>query len=822
MKLYSSLSPFRTGTLPFGQSLRRSCCALVLVIAGLSPLVVRGGSLAGAYTDPNYLLETAFGNHSHWLQAWRAYLETVPASTFLDGTGVVLNDVDSCNQNLILQMLATHGIGCTRIEEGWSNASYTNPAQLNNLTLLRSKLLACQTWGVRPHILLNSNHGFPCPAQTFNRTVTATAAAGSNQLVLNDVSGLVLGKSGYTFSGHLAFGLVTAIQGNTVTLSQGIPAQITANTSIPMATLKFTPFSDPQNDATDYNATIAGWKSYVQTVATTCAQILGTTNAADKGFDLEIWNELTFGSDFLYIDVYYNPPIYPYTQTYTHDGVWAHVVQATVDVVNANPSMFSGVALIDGFANTVPWPASSTEPARVGALSHHPYPPINSYPANEQGGGRVNALGQNEGSTGYVPTYNLSFPEYFGTAIQTESSIRDMGPINNNVGSTVHGRYARSNNPCPLWITEIGWLPQGGNGITNAAQALALKARTTARFFTFYINKGTDAVTIYDAGNGDLGYGIIQDNFVQYAKTNTTYPANDSSYVSPALAVTSQIAAKMTAGLDPTLTLATTRPLQVTSISDAHNHSQFMGDGTSAHPNLFDREVLALLPYQVNASRFVIPYYVVTRDVRQALAPEIFSIALQGLKGIGTSISAYDPINKANVPLTINSAGSNTLSLTVTATDYPYLLIVDEPTYETETLTVAAKSAAQHRVIADPSFSGGSGSILDATVVGDFVTYLVPAVKAGTYNVRIGVKTLNTRGIWQLAIGRADNFSGTKSNVGAPQDEYSAATQFREFDLGLWSPGTTSDKWFQFAITGKNAASTGFSECFDYIKLIPQ
>ena len=142
--------------------------------------------------------------------------------------------------------------------------------------------------------------------------------------------------------------------------------------------------------------------------------------------------------------------------------------------------------------------------------------------------------------------------------------------------------------------------------------------------------------------------------------------------------------------------------------------------------------------------------------------------------------------------------------------------------FETENLNVAAQSAATHRVITEVNFSNGLGTILDATVVGDYVTYLLPAIPAGTYDVRVGVKTFNTRGIWQLAVGRADNFNGTKTNVSTPHDEYSAVQAFPEFDLGTWTPGTTSDKWFQFMITGKNASSAGYSESFDYIKLIPQ
>ncbi len=142
--------------------------------------------------------------------------------------------------------------------------------------------------------------------------------------------------------------------------------------------------------------------------------------------------------------------------------------------------------------------------------------------------------------------------------------------------------------------------------------------------------------------------------------------------------------------------------------------------------------------------------------------------------------------------------------------------------FEAESLTVVAYSPVVPRTFTDPAFSGGAGSILDGTGVGNYVTYLLPAIAQGAYDVRIGVKNLNTRGIWQLAVGRADDFNGSENNVGTPQDSYSAGTTFTEFDLGTWTPYSTGDKWFRFMITGKNASSSGYSESFDYIKLIPQ
>ncbi len=145
-----------------------------------------------------------------------------------------------------------------------------------------------------------------------------------------------------------------------------------------------------------------------------------------------------------------------------------------------------------------------------------------------------------------------------------------------------------------------------------------------------------------------------------------------------------------------------------------------------------------------------------------------------------------------------------------------YNLIVEKA----ENLAVAASSGKANRVVSWSGFSNGVGTVYDATAVGDYVTYLLPNISAGSYDIRVGVKATTTRGIWQLNVGRADNFAGTATAVGAPQDEYNSGSAVVEYDLGAWNPASTSDKWFQFIVTGKNGNSTGYDQSFDYIKLI--
>ena len=86
------------------------------------------------------------------------------------------------------------------------------------------------------------------------------------------------------------------------------------------------------------------------------------------------------------------------------------------------------------------------------------------------------------------------------------------------------------------WITECGYDPYYA-GVTDPTVALKLKAKSTARFFCFFLNKGCQKVTIFSTAGGDARLGIVQDNFLAYTQSNTVYPTNDAPYTSPALAV---------------------------------------------------------------------------------------------------------------------------------------------------------------------------------------------------------------------------------------------------------------------------------------------
>ncbi len=192
-------------------------------------------------------------------------------------------------------------------------------------------------------------------------------------------------------------------------------------------------------------------------------------------------------------------------------------------------------------------------------------------------------------------------------------------------------------------------------------------------------------------------------------------------------------------------------------------------------------------------------------------------------------LNAGAPVAATSASYTYTTPGTYRISLLVwdnvgRGAHAEKTLTVLPPTmmFEAESLTVAAQSSGiTYRLGSDARFSGDEGSFFDATAAAQYLTYAVPGISAWTYDVRVGIKSWNNKGICQLNIARLDG-TGSSSNVGAPIDEYTAGEVFSEVDLGNWTAGTTSDKAFKFTITGKNASSTGYGLSFDYIKLIPQ
>jgi hypothetical protein len=139
-------------------------------------------------------------------------------------------------------------------------------------------------------------------------------------------------------------------------------------------------------------------------------------------------------------------------------------------------------------------------------------------------------------------------------------------------------------------------------------------------------------------------------------------------------------------------TISTPRSLSLQQIADQGNWTQFAGDGTAAHPPLYNRQVVAFFPFQVDSNKFVVPAYVMTRNLatlynptapstdptRYDLPPETYRLTVGGLNTANLSVTAMDPLTGSSVPVQVTPTSSSTAVIQVPLTDYPRLLVIQD------------------------------------------------------------------------------------------------------------------------------------------------
>jgi hypothetical protein len=666
--------------------------------------------------DPKYLTEAASGARSDYIQPWRAYMETLPASQLIDSLGINFN-VEAKEADDTAQLLQEGGFKLARIEIGWNSLSYEDPSKFSNEAGVDERLEALHKHGLRPLILLNSNSGQPTPAKTFDLELTAAAPADATSVKLTKASAekVVLGKTGFNNlgGGYAAPNvLITAVNAEDVaTLSKPLPAALTAG-SHGATTVLYAPFGPPELADGERNPvfqeTLDGWLSYVATICKKAASIFGP-----EGYDLEVWNELTFGSQFLHgAELYYSP-----ARETGKGSVEETLLDETVGYVRAPANGIpDGVGIGDGFTNTTIPSTGEGKPKGLTALDKHPYESDSYFPATEDEYDKykpLNALGEaeytNTGTSSdpiYTPPFKPAFkselPEYYLTDTQPQTLTREIAPITTTSGHTSYGRSTGPEGGPPLqtWITEYNLQHTGMIGEreghsdefaseVSPAQGEHLQAEIALRSLTSLVSKGMSREYFY-AAVGE-GWNLVSEAFTKAVK------AHPSSY--PGFAEGGETIAsfkRMMEDLQGPGPAGEARQLSLLSIAQEGNDYQFKGNGTAEYPDLYNREMLAVLPFQSSPSRFVIPVYVISENLttiekpsepeesiyRYDLPPENYRITLGGLpeSWMPPTVSAYDPITGEQTPAKLISRKGNEAVIEIAATDYPRLLSIEYPT----------------------------------------------------------------------------------------------------------------------------------------------
>jgi hypothetical protein len=680
---------------------------------GSSPEQDESGGVLQDPIDPKFLTETPFGTTSFWIQPWRAYLDTWPASRLLESLGINFN-VSAPQAEATAQLLQDSGFKLARIPINWDALSYSDPTQFSDEASVRTRLEALRRHGLRPLILLDANSEGPTPAKPVDLQTTAAASAGAQTVTLTPTAAaaVVPGKTGFD---GLSFGgdpdiLIDAVgPGDRATLSKPLLNALPAGEH-KGATLLYAPFTAPTlangepNPA--FRETLTGWLSYVATVCKEAASIFGP-----EGYDLEVWNELSFGSQFLSAEYYDTPQGTEGVSAGTKEITKALLDETVAYVRNPANQIGAGpgVGISDGFASQTPFPSGALAPPGLTALSKHLYDGAKTFPAayQERSLTPLNALGERDTAAEdvftplFVPHYQSLFPEYYLAATQTETIVRDLAPITTEVYGLPHGRNVGPPGGAPLqkWMTEYNLslhnaTPVGPDEITPAQTTLTpadkahFQAKALLRSLVAMVNKGMTREYFYAATGHALA--LIDPSFFGALQAHPETFPGDALGGETMSGFRNMLAQFQGPGPGPDL-----RQLSLLSIAQDGNHAQFSGDGSAAHPSLYDRDVLAVLPFQSSPTRFVIPVYVMTRDLltlyepgapnsdirRFDLPDETFRITLGNLPETATppTVAAYDPLRNETTPAKLISQTGHTATVELAATDYPRMLTVEYP-----------------------------------------------------------------------------------------------------------------------------------------------
>ncbi|WP_040952931.1 PA14 domain-containing protein [Gorillibacterium massiliense] len=669
--------------------------------------------LNGAYEDWSQQ-EIPFGKRSYFLTPWRSYMDTRSATAWNNVLGINFN-VTSKEAATAAQVLKEAGIRSARVEIGWGSVSYADETKLVDPESTRAVITALKNAGIRPLILLNANSGLPAPNQKMRIQLTRAAKKGDRVIYLSDVQQI---KPYYTGLQNMAYQtmypVITKVDAATgqATLSAPLPKDLPVG-NVDLTKLKYQPFSGKTYaDGTSNPAaqeTLDGWLRYVKTVTGFVRDVLGTTGKTDAGFDVEVWNELSFGSQFTKIENYYDPkPVFSQPIRYEENGKKVEGVETilplTIQYIRNPQNKLPGVKVINGFSNQRPWDnGADLWNGQTGFSRHYytGYSSKDSYISVTKADATKNLL--DAGETGYVPEFVSAFPESWFYASTTENIVRDLQPFPNLFDN--HYRYSNpgDGHQAEVWMTETNFYrkdfaqdvssasgkPISDPAISNLMQDIAAKA--ALRIFTFYGHKGINTVELYAAKSKDSEFSFLPEAFYnELSKSNGTLTAGVRNTAGKQWEAIHNVTRLMSQGVP----ITNVRDLKVERVEEFNPQVVLQGDGTADHPTLYNRDDLAVLPYQLDDNKYAIGYYVVTRDLTKSYKPEEnvlksdrydmpeqkFRVTLSNLVGKNANVYVYDPLTDKKLPVENVQGGSDTLTVDLGTVDYPRFLMVEEKT----------------------------------------------------------------------------------------------------------------------------------------------
>lgn len=572
-------------------------------------------------------------------QPWRAYAETVPAETYLHGLGINWGRMPP-NKELdsVANLLRGAGFSRVRYELPWGAVNWDetglDPRWQAELT---TAMAAFRAHSLRPLILLNGHHLRPCPMRSIRTLVLKTeAAAGAKALeVSEDISDLPAWHTEIISltTSRRAGPLVTATDNSGhLLLSRPLSASMPAGAKITIGILKYLPLysvGSPQ-----FSETLNGWKRYVALAISVVTKAYGSSD-----FDVEVWNELTFGSAFLSINNYTAPDIVDKSgKPPLHRGgaAWALAEAAVSTIGRISPR----TKVIWGFSNTSFFHTAIKDlPPGISGQSYHPYNSNKRCMPEQAGSSQYNA-------DSFAPKFCSAIPEsVFATFQKTESLFRLLNPS------------VRTQKP-PRSLTFAHFISEHGERAADfgldSSHAQKMKAKFELRAPAFWLNKGISAFYTYQVyDNSDNEFGLL--------------PAHEDQKP-----VALSALRRMTKRFSGAAQIKTPRQLEFDYASVGASPTAIAG--TNGNAALTHQDLVQILPYQIDNHRFVIPMYVMAFNFPEDLAAETYDITIGNINGRTAQVELYDPLLDRAENISIQSRSSNSIKLRLSLTDSVRLL----------------------------------------------------------------------------------------------------------------------------------------------------
>lgn len=142
---------------------------------------------------------------------------------------------------------------------------------------------------------------------------------------------------------------------------------------------------------------------------------------------------------------------------------------------------------------------------------------------------------------------------------------------------------------------------------------------------------------------------------------------------------------------------------------------------------------------------------------------------------------------------------------------------INSGVFEAENLDFSA--SGPYHTFSEAGVSGDGAVSLDATGVGQYITFTLPYLAAGAYDLTVRVKMLDARGIAQMSIG--DTANGPFTTLGSPLDFYAASATYTNLVTLRVTNATSGPKYLKFTVTGKNASSSSYQIVLDTFTFVP-